>query len=207
MTMLYYYLYFADEETAPERPGSLPVATSWFGVEVGLNSLFPYRGSRALPTAHARPRELGRGGTPGLGLGLEEGLGPRRGSGRWGLGGGSAMPCTVLTWRVQPRLKLRVEEVPDDGTVVFILRQPAATGECHALSKRRGVHLYPVYKPAWSLACREGDTEPTTELYTDGLLWVTSATPDTLPCPWLTSTAAPVPTLFLSLIALLNDSC
>lgn len=62
------------------------------------------------------------------------------------------MPRTVPTRCVQPRLKLRVEEVPDDGAIVFILRQPAATGECHALSERRSVHLYPVHKPAWSLA-------------------------------------------------------
>lgn len=94
--------------------------------------------------------------------------------GRGGLGGGPGFPCRTPTWCVPPCLKLRVEKVPDDGAVIFILGQPAATGERHALAKGWGVHLYPVYKPAWSLAWREGDTEPLKDLYTDGFLCTTS---------------------------------
>lgn len=55
MTIMYYYLYFADEEKAPERSGSLLVGTSWLGPT----------GSRALPTAHMKPRERGVGGGVG----------------------------------------------------------------------------------------------------------------------------------------------
>lgn len=99
------------------------------------------------------------------------------------MGGGPALPCMLPTWCVQPCLKLRVEEVPDDGSVVFILCQPAATRERHALPKGWGIHLYPVYKPAWSFAWREGDTEPTKKLPTDGLLWATSGTPHILSRP------------------------
>lgn len=112
--------------------------------------------------------------------------------GSWAMGSGKkALPSALLTWCVQLRLQLRVEEVPDDGSVIFVLRQPAATGECHALSKRWGVHLYPVYKPAWSLAWREGDTEPTKELHTDGLLWANQGFHTFFPDPRLTSAAAP----------------
>lgn len=85
---------------------------------------------------------------------------PLMGGPPWSLGRGSALLCIVPTWCIQPRLKLRVEEVPDDGPIIFILGQPAATGERHAFSERWGVHLYPVYKPAWSLAWKEGGTEP-----------------------------------------------
>ena len=74
-----------------------------------------------------------------------------------------------------------MEKVPDDAAVIFILGQPAATGERHALSEGWGVHLYPVYKPAWSLSWKEGDTEPLKDLYTDGFLYTTSGTPSILP--------------------------
>lgn len=97
-----------------------------------------------------------------------------------------------------------MEEVPDDGSVVFVLRQPAATGECHALSKRWGVHLYPVYKPAWSLAWREGDTEPTKELHTDGLLWANSGIPHILPGPMVDIYSCTTHMPLLSLTAVLE---
>lgn len=56
----------------------------------------------------------------------------------------AALLGIVPTWCVQPRLKLHVEEIPDEGSIVFILGQPAAAGEGHALSKRWGIHLYPL---------------------------------------------------------------
>ena len=89
----------------------------------------------------------------------------------------------VPTWCVKPRLKLCVEEVPDDAAVVLILCQPAATGKSHALPKRWGIHLYPVYKPAWGLACRwrERETEPTESAYRYGFLGMSSETPSSLP--------------------------
>lgn len=68
--------------------------------------------------------------------------------------GRAGLAVRVPTWCVESCLKLSVEEVPDDGPVVLILGQPAATGKSHALSKRGSVHFHPVYKPAWGLAWR-----------------------------------------------------
>lgn len=97
----------------------------------------------------------------------------------------ASLSARVPTWCVKPCLELCVEEVPDDAPVVFILCQPAAAGKGHALPKRRSVHLYPVYKPAWGLACRwtQRDTESIKSLCRYGFLGMSSEAPSFLPCP------------------------
>ena len=202
-TILPYYLYFVDKRTELQRSQALYLLSpASLGYSVEYIPYFLSLGPGLCPQPVQGPGNCQ--GAPGQGSTLDDGLGLSWGGERWGAGGGPALLCTVPTWCIQPCLKVRVEEVPDGGTIVFILGQPAATGECHAPSKGWGVHLYPVYKPAWSLAWREGDTELIKDLYTDGFLGTASGTPNILPYSTAGAYSSTVNMPSLLLIALLN---
>lgn len=52
-----------------------------------------------------------------------------------------------LTWSVEFSLQLSRIEIPHNRSIILSFIQPAATGETHFLSLRRGVDLDPVQKP------------------------------------------------------------